>query len=220
MSARRRHRGGIKAAKERIMTASEMMTKTALCRQAMREARQAQGLTLKQVAYKMGISSPQVQRVESGARRLTIQFLQDYCDAININILDLFSPLIAVPVIGVIGADANINPVAAGMDTWVRAPHIVCHPERLASVRWGANAPFKAMEGHIGFFYADTHGIPDTAWRKACVMRRADGTHRLGSLVNVEGQIHVLGPAHEVELNAQIEWASPLLATIAPQVLR
>jgi len=186
---------------------------------ALREARLKRGLTLKQVAHRMGISPPQVQRIESGERRLTIDFLERYCDAVEINVIDLFTADIFVPIIGVIDAHANILPVQAGTPTMVRAPHIVSHPERLAGVRWEGGSRFRVMQGHVAFFYADTKGVPQDAYGRRCIMRRTDGTQRTGWPIMEDGQVHVVDPGHEAELNIKLEWASPVLGVIAPQVL-
>ena len=196
------------------------ISRTELCLHALRQARRDQGLSLKQLGYRMGMSPTQIQRREIGARRLTVRFLEDYCDAVNLDILNIFNPTVAVPIIGTIDSDANIQPLPVGSPNSVRPPRIVCHPERLASIRWGSKAPFKAMEGHIGFFYADVIGLQDDIWGKACVMRRSDGSQRLGCPLQVEGQVHIKGPGHETELNAKLVWASPLLATISPEVLQ
>jgi len=186
---------------------------------ALREARQRKGLTLKQVAQKMGVSPPQVQRIESGERRLTVDFLERFCDAVELNLLDLFHQEVFVPIIGVIDINVNIQPLPAGMNTMVRAPRIVSHPERLAGVRWHAGQHYKVMEGHVAFFYADTKGIPHDAWGRRCIMRRTDGTQRYGWLFQEDGQIHIIDPGHEPELNVKLEWASPVLGVIAPQLL-
>lgn len=194
-------------------------TKTGFDNSLLRKARQEKKLTLKQVAYKMGVSAPQVQRIESGERRLTVDFLERYCDALEVNILDFFSAQAYVPIIGIIDTNMEILPVPANTPTTVRAPRLVSHPERLAGVRWEAGQKFSVMRGHIGFFYADTEGIPADAWGKRCIIRRKDGTHRYGWLFQEDGQVHIVDPATEVELNAKIEWASPVLGVIAPQIL-
>ena len=185
----------------------------------LRQARLSRNFTLKQVAYKMGVSAPQVQRVESGERRLTVDFLEAYCDAVGINILDLYQAEALVPIIGVMDDNSNVLPVPAGTPTTVRAPHIISHPERLAGVRWHGRSRFQMMEGHVLFFLTDTVGIPEDSWNKRCIMRRVDGTQRLGWPHREDGQIHITDAGHDPELNVKLEWASPILCVVAPQLL-
>ena len=167
----------------------------------------------------MGVSAPQVQRIEAGDRQLTLNFLEDYCDALEIDILSLFDPVAEVPIIGVIDAASNIHPVPAGTDSSVRAPRLISRPERLAAVRWNAMTLFQAMADYIGFFCSDTKGIPHDAWGRRCILRRSDGSHRLGWPILEDGQVHIVAPGIESELNAELDWASPILGVFAPQTL-
>ena len=186
---------------------------------ALRQARLDRGLTLRQVARKIGVSAPQVQRIEAGDRQLSLSFLEDYCDALDIHLLDLFSVETQVPIMGVVDDTSNILPVPAGTPTSVKAPRLVSNPERLAAIRWKTASVFQAMENYIGFFYADSVGIPADAWGCRCILRRSDGSHRLGWPYQEDGQIHILAPGVETELNASLEWASPVLGVFAPQTL-
>ncbi|MBI1179359.1 MAG: helix-turn-helix domain-containing protein [Alphaproteobacteria bacterium] len=185
----------------------------------LREARQMKGLTLQKVAARMGISPPQVQRLETGERRMTIDMLEDYCAAVGLSPLTLFSGDVHVPIIGVIDVHSNILPVPAGSPSSTRAPHIVPDPQRLAAVRWEARTRFELMTGHLAFFLADVKGVPDYAWGRRCLLRRADGTQRIGWPFREDGQIHINETTGQVEFNVRLEWASPILAMVAPQVL-
>lgn len=167
----------------------------------------------------MGVSAPQVQRLETGERWMTVDLLESYCMAIGINLVDVLAGEVRVPIIGILDVRSNILPVPAGSATTTRAPAIVPHPERLAAVRWEARERFVEMTGHLCFFYVDVKGVPSDAWGRRCSIRRNDGTQRVGWLARKDGQIHISDLTGEVEFNVKVEWASPILAVIAPQVL-
>ena len=185
----------------------------------LRETRQRKGMTLQKVAAKMGVSAPQVQRLETGERRLTIGLLDAYCTAVGLSPQDLFNREFHVPIIGVIDVNSNILPLPAGGPSTTRAPNIVPHPERLAAVRWEARTRLELMTGHLMFFYADVKGIPQNAWGKRCVIRRTDGTQRTGWPFKQNNQTHINDLSGEVELNVKLEWASPIIAVIEPSFL-
>lgn len=186
---------------------------------SLRETRVRKGLTLQKVATRMGVSAPQVQRLETGERRMTVDLLESYCMAIGINPIDVLAGEVRVPIIGILDVRSNILPVPAGSPTTTRAPSIVPHLERLAAVRWAARERFIEMTGHLCFFYADVKGVPADAWGRRCIIRRDDGTQRVGWLARKDGQTHISDLTGEVEFNVKVEWASPILAVIAPQVL-
>lgn len=150
---------------------------------------------------------------------MTVDLLESYCMAIGINPVDVLVGETRVPIIGILEVRSNILPVPAGSATSTRAPNIVPHPERLAAVRWEPRERFIEMTGHLLFFYADVKGVQAEAWGRRCIVRRIDGTQRVGWLSHKDGQSHVSDLAGEVEFNVQVEWASPILAVVAPQVL-
>jgi repressor LexA len=185
----------------------------------LRAMRLKRKLTLKQVAARVGLSPAQIQRLEKGERRMTIDLLAAYCAALRISATELIRGEVQVPVIGVVDAQSNILPLPAGSAEWTRVPYIVPEPKRLAAVRWETRDRFELMNGALEFFYADVDGIAQTAWNRRCVIRRGDGTQRIGWLLSRDGQTHVSDNLGGVEFNLQVEWASPVLAMLAPEIL-
>ena len=58
--------------------------------QKIRDARKAQGITLKQLGEKLGVAESTVSLYESGNQNLTIETLQKVADALNIDITTFF----------------------------------------------------------------------------------------------------------------------------------
>ncbi len=185
----------------------------------LRAMRLKRRLTLKQVAARVGLSPAQIQRLEKGERRMTIDLLAAYCSALRIGPTELIRGEVHVPIIGVVDARSNILPLPAGSPELTRVPYLVSQPSRLNAVRWATRDRFELMNGVVEFFLADLRGIPEHAWNRRCVIRRADGTQRIGWLLSRDGQVHVSDNVGIVEFNLQVEWASPILAMLAPEIL-
>ncbi len=187
-----------------------------LSAEKLRAARKQKGLTLKQIAGTMEVSIPQVQRLENGQRRLTLDALEAYCSAVGINLIDFIREPVMVPIIGIINEEAEVLPLTPNTPYETRAPHIVPDPERLAAIRWEPRGNIARMSGHLAFFYAHLEGIPDHAWGQRCMIRRSDGTERMGWPVQEGGQTHIDDFNGPPEFNVEIASASPILAVMPP----
>lgn len=61
--------------------------------QIIKSEREKTGLTLEQVANKMGISKQAVSHYETGIRQMWASTLRDYCKAVGINMNDVFDKI-------------------------------------------------------------------------------------------------------------------------------
>jgi len=185
----------------------------------LRRVRLQRKLTLKQVAARVGVDATQIQRLETGERRMTVDILAACCAALRISPMELLRGEVRVPIIGVVDAQSNILPLPDGAPEWTRVPYFVPQPERLAAVRWETRDRFELMNGSLEFFYADIEGIAPHAWNSRCVIRRIDGTQRVGWLLHKGGQTHVSDNVGNVEFDLMVERASPILVMLAPEIL-
>lgn len=185
----------------------------------LRAMRLQRKLTLKQVAARVGVDPAQILRLESGERRMTIDMLAAYCAALRVSATELLRGEVRVPVIGVVDARSNILPLPDGTTEWTRVPYFVSQPTRLAAVRWETRDRLELMNGSHEFFYADVEGIVPQAWNSRCVIRRSDGTQRIGWLLRKGGQTHVSDNLGNVEFDLQVIRASPVLVMLAPEIL-
>jgi transcriptional regulator with XRE-family HTH domain len=182
----------------------------------LRSLRKEQGVALKEVAARMDMSVAQIQRLETGHRRLNIDTMIQYCDVLGVDVVELLRERPMVPIIGVLNNDSEVLPLKANTKHEARAPYIVPDPHRLSAIRWEAKGQFSAINGHIMFFYADLSGIPERSWGHRNIIRRANGTHRAGWLVKEDGKIHIDDTHGELELDVDVDWASPILAVVPP----
>lgn len=185
----------------------------------LRATRKERGLTLKQVAGAMGVSIPQVQRLENGERRMTFDTVEAYCAAIGVKLIDFLRDPVMVPIIGIIDEMSAVLPLTPNTPYEVRAPYLFPEPERLAAVRYEPRGRILSMTGHLGFFFADVEGVPDDAWGQRCIVKRADGTERLGWPIREGGQAHIDDVVGSPEFNVDLVWASPILAMATPYLL-
>ena len=186
--------------------------------QRLRDARKARGVALKELAARVETSTAQIQRLERGQRRLTLDMFLAYCEALGVDAVDLLQERPLVPVIGIINNDLEVVPLAPNTPHEALAPRIISDPHNLAAVRWASSGAFSTMKDHLMYFRVDYEEIPDIAWDQRCIIRRSDGTQRIGWLKNRDGQIHIDETLGDAEFNADVIWASPVLAVVPPFV--
>lgn len=184
----------------------------------LRRERKAKGLSLAQAGRRLGLSAPQVYRIEKGERRMTLDLLARYAVALELDLATILFGEIRVPVVGVIDESSRILSLPPNSPCDVLAPHIVPDIENLAAVRWSGTGRLGLMADHHMFFRRNVVGISPDVWGQRSVIRFRNGQQRLGWLIRDGGQVHVddtiVGGA---EFNVQVEWASRVLAVIPPK---
>lgn len=174
------------------------------------------GFSATEVARRMAVSPAQVHRLENGDRRLTVDALLSYCAAIGISVGQLFAPNVHVPVTGVIDSEFEIQPLPPAADNQILAPPLMEDMSHVAVVRWAASRRFAPMRDHAVFYDRHELGVPDFAWQKRCVIVRSNGSQCLGWPVQHNGSVHIDVGNGPVDFNAEIVWASPVIAVMPP----
>lgn len=182
----------------------------------LRRLRLQKELSAAWVARRMDISSAQVHRLENGDRRLTVDALISYCEALNVDPSRLLRRNTWVPITGVIDSEFEINPLPPNTADRALAPPLADDMSNLAGVRWAASRRFAPMRGHVAFYRRHEEGVPDMAWDKRCVVMRADSSQCLGWIVKRGDSVHVDSGDGPVEFDVAVTWASPILCVMAP----
>ncbi len=185
----------------------------------LRTHRLLKGFTAVEVASRLGISPAQINRLEKGNRRLTVDNLIAYCSAIGVSVGQLFAPNVWVPVTGAIDSDFEIQPLAPSSPNKILAPPLMDDMDRVAAVCWAASRRFAPMAGHAVFFDRHESGVPEIAWNKRCVVVRKDGSQCLGWPVQQQGNVHIDVADGPAEFNVDIGWASPVIAVMPPHAI-
>lgn len=76
-----------------------------------KEIRESRGLTLQQLADAAGTTNQQIHHLESGKRKLTQDWMRRLADALQVESHDLIAETRLVPIIGTVGAGAEIFPI-------------------------------------------------------------------------------------------------------------
>lgn len=185
----------------------------------LRTLRQQAGITIAELANDLGVSATQVHRLETNQRRLTVDMLLRITNSLGVNVPDLFSNEIHVPVIGVIDAADDVTRLPPDSGDWTLAPHLVHDMENVAAVRWEPKRTIEWMFGHLLFFYTHDDGVPEAAWGERCLITRDDGSQCIGWPVSDNGVTHIDSANGRSTFNASITWASPILAVVPPYLI-
>jgi repressor LexA len=181
----------------------------------LRVLRKSKHMTAAELAAHMGTSPAQIHRLEKGLRRLTVDALLQYCDALGVSVAQLFSANTWVPITGVIDSDFEIQPIPADSEDKTLMPPITTEIGSTAALRWAASRRFQPMLDHI-VFYQRHNKVPDVAWNKRCLVTRMDGSQCLGWPIKDNDKTHIDVGDGPAEFNVEIASASPVIAVMPP----
>lgn len=182
----------------------------------LRALRKAKRITAVEMARRMGTSPAQVHRLEKGLRRLTVDALIGYCDALGINLGSLFASNIWVPVSGEIDSEFEVHPLTAHTDNRTLAPPLAPDQDTIAALRWAASRRFQPMRDHIVFYERKKEYADEIPWNKRCLIEREGGSQCLGFPIRTEDMVHIDFGNGPVEFDVQIRAAWPVIAVMPP----
>lgn len=164
----------------------------------------------------MSTSPAQIHRLEKGLRRLTVDTLISYCDALDINLGSLFSSNLWVPVSGEIDSEFEVHPLTPHNDNRTLAPPLTPGKDTLAALRWAASRRFQPMRDHIVFYERREDPTLPIPWNKRCLIERAGGRQCLGFPIRTDDKAHIDFGNGPVEFDVAIERAWPVIAVMPP----
>ena len=182
----------------------------------LRELRIRKGIRASALAKQMGVSPAQVHRLENGDRRLTVDALFAYCQALDLTPGHLLTPNIWVPILGAIQSDFEVKPISQGTPNRCLAPPLCDFMDNLAALRWEPAKRFAPRRDHLAFFNQHEEGVPERAWNQRCLITRADQTQCVGWPIQQGNKTHIDTSDGQVEFDAQIQWASPIISVMPP----
>ncbi|CAN0568318.1 unnamed protein product, partial [Laminaria digitata] len=182
----------------------------------LRALRKAKQITAAELARRMNTSPAQVHRLEKGLRRLTVDALINYCDALDINLGSLFASNVWVPVTGVIDSDFEVHPLTPHNDNRTLAPLLTPERGTIAALRWAASRRFQPMRDHIVFYERKNDSDLEIPWNKRCLVEREGGSQCLGFPIRTEDSAHIDFGSGPVEFDVSIRQAWPVIAVMPP----
>lgn len=182
-------------------------------------ARKQRKVSVADIATRLNLSSAQIHRLENGQRRLTVDTLLQYCSALNLDITQLFAQQQPIPVTGVVNSDYDVLPTPPQSAHQISLPAILPGIHRVAALRWEPSGHISGMAGHVLLYYLHDEGVPDRAWGTRCLILKKGGTQCLGWPVQDNAATHIEIPEGRTQFNVELEWASPILAVLAPSAV-
>jgi transcriptional regulator with XRE-family HTH domain len=181
--------------------------------------RKQRKLRVADIAAALEVSVAQVHRLENGERRLTVDMLMQYCKALDLYMCQLFADHREIPITGVINARYEVLPTPPQSVQRIRLPAILPGIERVAALRWEPSGHISGMTGHVLLYYQHDDGLPQRAWGTRCLIVKKGGSQCVGWPVQDQNATHIEIPEGRTQFNVELEWASPILAVLAPSAL-
>lgn len=182
----------------------------------LRNLRKAKRVTAVELARRMNTSPAQIHRLERGLRRLTVDALISYCEALDVDIRSLFTRDAWVPINGEIDSDFEVKRLPENSANRTIAPLLTPNRSAIAALRWAASRRFQPMRDHIVFYERTIEPMPEIAWNKRCLVERADGSQCLGWPIKTDDKVHIDFGNGPVEFDVEIMGANPVVAVMPP----
>ena len=183
--------------------------------------RKQRKLTLEKLAEKLGTSAGHLHKWETGKVSITLTRLADVARALEVGIVDLIDGQQKVPVVGKVGAGAQVfsiddYPLGEGYRK-VRCPPKLDSTKTVA-VEIEGDSMLPIEEGWLLFYSRDYEGVPVECIGKLCVVQLTNGARylkrvkqgRRPSLFNLYST-----NAREME-DQTLAWAAPVLEARPP----
>jgi phage repressor protein C with HTH and peptisase S24 domain len=174
------------------------------------ELRQARGLSQEELAKRAGTTNQQVGRLEVGARRLTVEWMNRLAKSLGVAPAELLVSGVKrmIPIVGHVGAGAEVIPLDEGAIDEVECPWSELAPSTVAvRVRGDSMAP--AYYDRDLIYYEDTSADFRHLLGKECVVALDDGRRFIKQLRRTgTGEWYLHSHNAEPILGIKISWAA------------
>lgn len=186
-----------------------------MARNRIAELRQARGWSQEDLARHAGTTNQQIGRLESGARRLTVDWMERLARPLGVTPQDLLPTgqnARMIQVVGHVGAGAEIFAIddhakGAGLDE-VDCPWTELAPSTVAVRVRGSSMEPAYFDGDL-IFYEQTNTDYTHLLGKECVVALSDGRRFIKQLRRTQnGQWYLHSHNAEPILGVSIEWAA------------
>ncbi len=187
-----------------------------------RQWRKRRGLTLQVLAGRLGTSAGHLHKWETGKVSITLDRLVDVAAALDCNVVDLVEGLANVPVVGRVGAGAEVNsiddhPMGQGLRL-VRCP-VGLDAQQTVAVEVEGDSMLPIEEGWLLFYTRDYDGVTTECLGSLCIVQLADEGPRYVKRVKAgrtQGLFNLYSTnAREME-DIALAWAAPVLDARPP----
>lgn len=182
-----------------------------------RELRKNRGFTLEQLARRANTTNQQVQRLETGKRRLTTEWMERLAQALGCRPADLLPEAEprTVAIVGYVGAGDEVYPVddhalGAGLDQAEPPPGEV--GDIVAVIVRGDSMYPSYNDGDVIFYRRDESTPEESFLGRECVVSASDGRMLLKRVIRGSraGRYTLVSHNAPEIVDANIQWAAPV----------
>ena len=191
----------------------------------LKEFRQKREWSLAKLAAMVGTSAPQIDKLEKGVRRMTFDWARRLAVPLEIEPEDLMGGERNVPVVGRVGAGAEVTPFddhAKGDGMFkIECPRGLDPKATIAVEVVGDSMAPAIMEGWVLFYDRSPEPTPSAVIGRLCVVKLEDGRTlvkqvRRGPEKGRFNLVSLNGPMIE---DVALEWAAPVKAMVAREIV-
>ena len=185
-----------------------------MSRNRIRELREARGLTQAQLAELVGTTGQQMGRLEAGARKLTVEWMQLLAPALGVNMADLMvRDTGTVPLVGIVGAGAEIFAIddhmkGGGLEE-VERPQGASSSTVAVRVRGDSMKP-AYKDGDLLYYDRQANGDLDHLIGNDCVVKLSDGRTLVKELRRNSGGYWLHSYNADPMMDVEIDWAAKI----------
>lgn len=182
-----------------------------------RHWRKRRNLTLEKLAAKLQTSPGNLHKWETGKVSITLDRLANVADALGCSLIDLIDGLARVPVVGRVGAGAEVqhydDPPVGDSDRRARCPNGL-DPSVTVAVDVVGDSMLPIEEGWLLFHTRRDEGVPVECLGKLCVVQLADDGPRYVKRLKLGRRSGLFNlyctNTREIE-DVSLAWAAPVL---------
>lgn len=184
----------------------------------LRELRHAAGLTLQQLAERVGTTAPTVSRLEKGDRELTVSWLRRFSEALGHRPAELLeeSPQFSAPVVGYVGGGDVIYWLSVSGDPGAESLEFANEFVNLIGVRVRGDSMYPVYRDGDLLFCPPRSGV-DIAecLGRDCVVQTVSGQSYIKTIRRslVPGRFRLTSYRIPDIEDVALEWASPVVWT-------
>ena len=186
-----------------------------------RDWRKRRNLTLEKLAARLATTPGNLHKWETGKVSITLDRLAEVADALGCGVIDLIGHLPRVPVVGRVGAVADVERDGFGNGSGAREAQCPngLDPSATVAVEVVGDSMLPIEEGWLLFYTRRDEGVPVECLGKLCVVQLdADGPRYVKRLKlgRRPGLFNLYSTnAREIE-DTPVAWAAPVLVARPP----